>query len=652
MIVATSFVEVTVRVVLAVVLAVVTTSGSLRLLGMRRGWPTALLAGGIGWGTAALLGLSLSDWDWGADGLVLHIVAIGIPLTMAVAVTIDLLARPGSLATGERAGLVLAPRPLRAVQRRVSVARRYKELVGIARREGFGPFLNATAREERTAVPEGVRLRRVLEAAGGVYVKLGQIAATRVDLLPPEVCDELALLQNRAAAEPVDRMEPVLDRELDGETSQMFESFDWEPLAAASIGQTYAARLRTGEAVVVKVQRPDIAEVMERDIAALSLVAEVAQERTSFGQSIRTGDVLDQFARSLRSELDFQREATAMEEMASLVGPSGDVRVPRIYRDLCTRRLLVQERFEGMTVADAEKLGEWNGADRRQLADRLLRSMLDQVLKYGFFHADPHPGNVFVLSDGALGLIDFGAVGRLDSIQQAAIVDMLVAIARRDIPLLRESVERVADVSEHVAPERLERALARLLADHVRANGAVDPTIMQDLVSTISAFGVRLPGDLVLLSRALATLDGTLRIMCPGMSLVAAATEAMISADAPIDRDAVVKDAVLSALPQLRRLPDRLDRMLMLAGRGDLRIRHVVDEDSRRILRTLVNRGLLVAVGATLLLASVLLLIPADAGPEVSANVGLFEVFGYGGLFAGIVLLLRVVAAVARDGTT
>ena len=320
MIVATSFVEVAGRVVLAVVLAVVTTSGSLRLLGMRRGWPTALLAGGLGWGTAALLGLSLSDWDWGADGLVLHIVAIGIPLTMAVAVTIDLLARPGSLATGERAGLVLAPRPLRAVQRRVSVARRYKELVGIARREGFGPFLNANAREERTTVPEGVRLRRVLEAAGGVYVKLGQIAATRVDLLPPEVCDELALLQNRAAPEPVDRMEPVLDRELDGETSQMFESFEWEPLAAASIGQTYAARLRSGEPVVVKVQRPDIAEVMERDIAALSLVAEVAQERTSFGQSIRTGDVLDQFARSLRSELDFLREAAAMEEMATLVG--------------------------------------------------------------------------------------------------------------------------------------------------------------------------------------------------------------------------------------------------------------------------------------------------------------------------------------------
>jgi ubiquinone biosynthesis protein len=143
-----------------------------------------------------------------------------------------------------------------------------------------------------------------------------------------------------------------------------------------------------------------------------------------------------------------------------------------------------------------------------------------------------------------------------------------------------------------------------------------------------------------------------LRVMCPGMSLVAAATEMMTSAEAPIDREEVVRDALLSALPQLRRLPDRLDRMLMLAGRGDLRIRNVVDEDSRRILRTLVNRALLVAVGATLLLASVLLLVPADAGPQVSANVGLFEILGYGGLFAGVVLLLRVVAGVARDGTT
>ena len=402
----------------------------------------------------------------------------------------------------------------------------------------------------------------------------------------------------------------------------------------------------------MKIQRPDIADVMDRDLAASSLVAEVAQQRTSFGQSVRTGEVLDQFARSLLSELDFQREASAMEEMAVLVGPSGDVRVPKLYRDLCTHRLLVQERFEGMTVADAEKSGEWR-ADRRLLAERLLRSMLDQVLRYGFFHADPHPGNVFILSDGSLGLIDFGAVGRLDSIQQAAIVDMLIAITRHDVALLRESVERVADVSEHVAPERLERALARLLADHVRANGAVDPSVMQDLVAMISAFGVRLPGDVVLLSRALATLDGTLRVMAPGMSLVAAATELMASTESPIDprhrregRDDVRPPAAATPSRPHRSHPD---------AHGPRRPSHP-QRDRRRLPTDPADarepRALGGGRGDALARLCRVLLVPADAGPRVSTDVGLFEILGYGGLLAGIVLLLRVVAAVARDGTT
>ncbi len=198
---AASFGSAVLRLVLVIVLAITTTLLSLRLLGSRRGWGTALLAGAIGWGFAALVALGVNDWDWGADGLVVHLLAIGIPATMAAAVVLDLLARPGSLALGERAGLVVTPRPVRAVRRRVSVLRRYRELVRLCRQEGFGPFLTAAERAERTVDAPGIRLRRVLEQAGGVYIKLGQIAATRVDLLPREVCDELAELQNRVPAE-------------------------------------------------------------------------------------------------------------------------------------------------------------------------------------------------------------------------------------------------------------------------------------------------------------------------------------------------------------------------------------------------------------------------------------------------------------------
>jgi ubiquinone biosynthesis protein len=652
LVMAASFGEVLLRILMAVAAAIVTTVIALRLLGGRRGWVTALVAGATGWTLAALLTLGLNDWDWGADGLILQMLAVGVVATMAVAVAIDLLSRPGSLARGERAGLVVAPRPLRAIRQRISVLRRYRELVRLARQAGFGPLPSAGGRAERTTHVTGARIRRVLEEAGGVYVKLGQIASTRPDLVPPEICAELAGLQNQVAPEAAERVREALEEELGAEVDAIFAEFDWEPLAAGSIGQTYRARLRTGEAVVVKVQRPGIQDVMERDLAALALLAGVAQRRTPFGQGVRSAEMLAQFASSLRAELDFGREAEAMSEMALLLGPASAVRVPMVYADLSTHRLLVQERFDGFTVADTAKL-DASGIDRRALGEKLLRSTLEQVLQMGFFHADPHPGNVFAFADGTLGLIDFGAVGRLDSVQQTAVVDMLAALARRDASQLRDGIERVADMSEAVPPERLERALARLMADHVRASGVVEATVLQDLVRTLSEFDIRLPADLVVLSRALVTLDGTLRILSPGLSL-ASAMELMTSAPGTpvLDPQAMVRDEVLAALPHLRRLPERIDRILTLTSRGDLRLRSVVDEDSRRLLRTFVNRSLLAAVGAAFLFTATALLVAPDAGPTVASSTGLFDLLGYGGLLAGSVLLLRVVAAVARDGTT
>ena len=626
------------RVLVGIGLAIVITILSLRLLGIRRGWGTALLAAGLGWTVAIVVALGVNNWDWGAEGLVLHLVAIGVAATMAVAVSLDLLARPGSLAIGEHAGLVVAPRPIRAVRKRVTVLLRYRELVRIARREGFGPLLSSTNRAERTVDHLGVRLRRVLEEAGGVYVKLGQIAATRVDLLPSDVCEELALLQNRVPPETRERIAGVLREELGDDLDAIFSEFDWEPLAAASIGQTHRACLPSGEWVVVKVQRPDIEETVERDLAALGLLANAAQRRTTLGRGVRSGDMLGQFAQGLRAELDFLREADAMTEVAARLNGDTPVRVPRIYRELCTRRVLVQERFEGSTLSEAQL--DAAGVDRSALADQLLRSTMDQVLQLGFFHADPHPGNVFALDDGTLGLIDFGAMGRLDPLQQAAVVDVFIALARRDVGLLRDGVERIADIAEPTSRDELERALARLMADHARPEGSIDPNVMQELVITLADFGLRLPTDIVLLSRALVTLDGTLRVLNPGTSLMAAVMSLIQtpSATPAVDRGQMVRDEVLAALPHLRRLPERIDRILTLTGRGELRLRHVVDEDGRRILRTLVNRMLLGGIGAALLAVSTVLLVAGDAGPIVTERTGLFEILGYGGLLAGAVL--------------
>ena len=635
------------------VVAALTTMLSLRLLGGRRGWVTGMVAAVVGWGTALLVALGVNDWEWGADGLAIHLVAIGIPATMAAAVILDLLARPGSLAFGERAGLVVTPHPIRAIRRRISVLRRYRELVRLCREQGFGPFLTATERAERTVDAPGLRLRRVLEQAGGVYIKLGQIAANRVDLLPPDVCNELAELQNRVAPEPRERIAAVLEEEFGRPVHDVFAEFDWEPLAAASIGQTYRAQLLSGEQVVVKVQRPDIEVLMERDLAALALLANMAQRRTPFGQGLRSGDLVAQFAKGLRKELDFRHEADAMSEMAVLMGERSAVRIPAVYRQLSTRRVLVQERFEGVTVSDIG-LADQRTVDRQALADQLLRSTLDQIVRIGVFHADPHPGNVFVLADGGLGLIDFGAVGRLDPIEQSAIVDVMIALSRRDVGLLRDGVERVADFADTASPDELERALARLMADHVRPGATVDPAVFDELVATLSRFGMRLPTDVVLLSRALVTVDGTLRALVPDLALIAAAMTLVERKDddAVVDRKEFVRDELLSLLPHLRRLPERVDRILTLTGRGELRVRTVLDEDGGRLVRTLANRLLLVLAGTSFLATSAWLLAATDEGPRLAGQTGLFEAFGYGGLLIGAVLVLRVVATVARDGTT
>ena len=244
----------------------------------------------------------------------------------------------------------------------------------------------------------------------------------------------------------------MLEAELGGPVDEVFAEFDWEPLAAASIGQTYRARLRTGEAVVVKIQRPGIDDVIERDLAALALLANVAQRRTD----VRPGSPLGRDARAVRRQppgrARLPPRGRRMVEMTLLLGPDSRVRVPACHTEFCTRRLLVQERFDGFTVADIAELDaagiDRNGARRASCC----ASTLEQVLRIGFFHADPHPGNIFVFRDGTLGLIDFGAVGRLDPIQQAAVVDILAAMMRRDVGLLRDGIERVAEVQNPTDP--------------------------------------------------------------------------------------------------------------------------------------------------------------------------------------------------------
>lgn len=641
----------------ALVALAVTFAGS-RLLGVRRGWLQAVVAGVLGWLASVVLVGSLNDWDWATSGLFWQTLVLAVPLSMAAMLLLDLVARPGSLARGDRAGLVTRPRPLRDFSNRVAPFGRYAELLEIMRRHGFGHLrgrgqvpADETDAEADSEKPAAVRLREALEEAGGVFVKLGQIAATRIDLLPADVCEELGRMQSRSTPVPAVDVRKVLEAEYRRPVEDVFAEFDWDPLAAASIAQTHTAVLRSGERVVVKVQRPGIRRTMERDLDALGQLARLAERRTELGRDLQVSALAEEFGRSLRSELDFRREADSTSEMRSVLAGDGAIRVAEVHRDLCTRRVMVQERLDGVPLSDLPPDAE---VDRDRLARDLLRTSIDSILHEGLFHADPHPGNVLVLDDGNLGLIDFGATGRLDTLQQAAVIDLLIALVQRDISLLRDGIERVADVGSHVSRDKLERALARLLADHAGPGGVVDTRALGDLVPLLGSFQITLPGDLVVLLRALITLDGTLGVLCPGFGVISAGMELAKERAADQqsgDPDDLLRDALVAELPVVRRLPADVGRTLALMSRGSLQMRMVGAEDDDRFVRTLVNRALLVVAGASLALVSVLLM-GLDAGPRLGEGSRLVVVLGAGGLLLGVVLVLRVVAQVVRDGTT
>ena len=639
-----------VSVVVVLVVATVTTLLGSRLLGIRRGWVRQLLAGAIGWLIALTVAAGLLDWDWDADELIAYTAVLAVPATMALMLLFDLVARPGTLAQGDRAGLIEASSPVGDLKARIEPITRYRELLAILRRHQLLGHLNGRRdAADEDLDPPAVRLREALEDAGGVYVKLGQIAATRIDLLSPAVCEELGKLQSRSTPVPAEEVRQVLEQEYGKPVDEVFARFDWEPLAAASIGQTHTALLTTGDEVVVKVQRPGVGATIERDLAALDQLARLAERRTVTGRDLRVSQLAAEFGRSLRSELDFRDEARATATMHELLADS-PITVPTVYRDLCTRRVMVQQRLPGEPLSDAPAD---DSVDRDVLARQLLSVFVTQLLGTGIFHADPHPGNVMVLSDGTLGLIDFGAVGRLDSVQIQAVVDMLIALTRGDASLLRDGVERVADVGAHVSRDRLERALARLLADHIGIGGTIDVRALADLIPVLGEFEITLPGDLVVLMRALVTLDGTLGVMSPGFSVAAAGKElAQEEAAERSDGDPqqMLTEALVAELPVLRRLPADVGRTLALASRGSLTFRTVASEDESRFTRTMWNRTLLAGIGVGLCLVSVLLM-GLEVGPNVGGDTRLVVLLGAGGLGLGAILLMRVIAAVVRDGT-
>ncbi|MGW4206467.1 ABC1 kinase family protein [Lentzea sp. NPDC004789] len=520
------------------------------------------------------------------------------------------------------------------LRRRIARTRRYSRITAIAFRHGLGPYLRG---RERSSAGLARSLRLALQDAGVTFVKLGQVLSTRADLLSVEFVEELSLLQDKVPPAKWEQVRAVLDAEVGLDA---FASVDPEPLAAASIAQVHRAVLQSGAEVVVKVQRPGVRAVAEGDLDIVSRLAETLQ-RTRWGSALGVRDLAAGFAAALREELDFRVEARNIAAVSAVSDSS--VGLPHVH--LSTSRVLVMDRLDGVPLRGA--------AEDEGLARTLLRFVLRQVMLDGVFHADPHPGNVLLLSDGRLGLLDFGSVGRIDSALRSALQRLLLAIDRTDPAGLTDALLELTSRPEDIDEQRLERALGRFMARHLGAGMRPDVEMFADLFGIVSRFGLSIPPEIAAVFRALATLEGTLAVLSPGFDIVvesrAFAAEQISERLSPESVQRTLAEEFQAVLPMLRRLPRRIDRITgaMEQGRLSMSMRLFADERDRSFLTGLLHQVMLTVLGATAGVMAVLLL-GSSGGPRVVPDIGLYQVLGYNLLIVSVLLGLRVVVAVFR----
>jgi ubiquinone biosynthesis protein len=346
-----------------------------RLLGVRRSWGTAIAAGLVGWVSGAVLAVVLArSHEGGEAGFTRNLWLFATFFTMSATVWIEMLAKPGALARAQ-GSLVSIPRPIRSLRHRSRRVSRYVQVTRIAAKHGFGHSLGANDGEDedgangvRGHAPIAMRLRGALEECGGVFVKLGQVLSTRSDLLPPAIVDELSKLQDRVSLADPGEVMALLERELRAPVVTVFAAFDASPVAAASIGQTYRATLHSGEAVIVKVQRPGIAATIERDLDVLHQLAATLEARAPWAARYRVAELAQEFADRLREELDFRVEARNATDIAAITEGDPSVHIPRVHPEMTTARVLVMEWLDGVSVRESGQLdARWRraGAARR-----------------------------------------------------------------------------------------------------------------------------------------------------------------------------------------------------------------------------------------------------------------------------------------------
>ncbi len=416
----------------------------------------------------------------------------------------------------------------------VNSAARQREIVEVFIRHGwdFMRQLLTLGKSDEPTLPAPEVLCNILTDLGPVYVKLGQLLSTRPDLLPPAYIQALSSLQANVPPLSWSDLEPVLRRELGQTPEEVFEGFDQQAIAAGSIAQIHRATLKNGQQVAIKIQRPGIEPIVLQDISLFKQIAGLLSA-TDFGKRYNVADLADEFSTSLRNELDFTQEANYTERLRQTLASSrwfdpSQVVVPKVYRELSSRRILALEWIEGVPILKADLANSRTEADlatRHRFTSLAFRVFLQQYLVDGFFHADPHPGNLFYLQDGRLGILDCGMMGTLNPRMQSIMVELVLAIVDFDPDRCAQLTLQLAepmDISQPINVAQLQADYDRLLRRyHSLSLASVNLSeAFSQIIEAARNNNLRWPSNIGLLTKSLANLEGAGREFDPTINIM------------------------------------------------------------------------------------------------------------------------------------
>lgn len=517
--------------------------------------------------------------------------------------------------------------------------KRYRDLARLLMRYGRSDLVKSAglegALEEGAAPAEGQpaeaeQLTADLEMMGPTFVKLGQLLSTRPDLIPRTYADALTRLQDRVAPFDGEEAERIVSEELGVRTSKAFESFDRTPIAAASLGQVHRAVLRGGRTVAVKVQRPGIREQIVKDLDALGEVVDFMDRHTKQGRKYEPARVLEEFRRTLLTELDYAREARNMATLDANLAEYQRIIVPRPVQDYSTGRVLTMEWIRGRKITKLSPLARME-VDGRELAEELFRAYLKQILVDGFFHADPHPGNVFLTDDGRLALLDVGMVGTLSPDLQQHLLRMVLAISDGRGEEAAEATIGAGEERDHFDEARFTADVKALVSDFASTSNAKDiqvGRVMLDVTRSAAENGIRLPVEMTMLGRALLALDQVGRTLDPEFD-----PNAAIQRNASdLMRRQMLKNVspgrmftnLLEMNELVQKLPGRINRALEAVTEEGLEVRVRVVEDAWLLdgMQKMSNRISMGIVLAALIIGAAMMM-------RISTR---FTLFGYPGV--------------------